>query len=298
MWKDLLLSTYYHATLPMRNWLARKRAREGQAPISILFYHRVADTCPNDWTMSRDMFAQQIAWLRERFDLISLAQAQERIVCGVNYRPAVCITFDDGYRENCEFALPLLVQERIPCTYFVSSWFVGENQPFPHDCLRGEPLPPNTIEDLRSMVKEGIEIGAHTRTHADLGTIHDPQRLQEEVVGCAHELEDWVGAPIRYFAFPYGLHPNLNAEAFRLARRAGYAGACSAYGGYNFPGDDAFHLQRIHADPEMLRLKNWLTVDPRKQRRVQRFEYEVAPPPPRDYEDYLPPSQRTRASQV
>jgi hypothetical protein len=59
-----------------------------------------------------------------------------------------------------------------------------------------------------------------------------------------------------------------------LARRAGYQGACSAYGGYNWPGDDHFHLQRIHADPEMLRLKNWLTIDPRKERSVQRFEYQ------------------------
>jgi hypothetical protein len=66
----------------------------------------------------------------------------------------------------------------------------------------------------------------------------------------------------------------LNAEAFRLARRAGYQGVCSAYGGYNWPGEDAFHLQRIHADPDMLRLKNWLTFDPRKQRRTERFVYE------------------------
>ena len=80
-------------------------------------------------------------------------------------------------------------------------------------------------------------------------------------VGVSFTKSGQSGKPIRYFAFPYGLHANLNAEAFRLARRAGYQGACSAYGGYNWPGDDHFHLQRIHADPEMLRLKNWLTSD-------------------------------------
>jgi hypothetical protein len=56
-----------------------------------------------------------------------------------------------------------------------------------------------------------------------------------------------------------------------MARDAGYRGVCSAYGGYNFPGDDAFHLQRIHGDAEMIRLKNWITMDPRKLT-VPRFD--------------------------
>jgi hypothetical protein len=68
----------------------------------------------------------------------------------------------------------------------------------------------------------------------------------------------------------------LNTDAFRLAREAGYAGVCSAYGGYNYLGDDPFHFQRIHADPELIRLKNWLMVDPRKEERVSRFVYDDA----------------------
>ena len=57
-----------------------------------------------------------------------------------------------------------------------------------------------------------------------------------------------------------------------MARQAGYAGVCSAYGGFNFPGDDPFHLQRIPVDDDMIRLKNWVTMDPRKLR-TRRFEY-------------------------
>ena len=51
----------------------------------------------------------------------------------------------------------------------------------------------------------------------------------------------------------------------------GYAGVCSAYGGFNFPGDDPFHLQRIHADDDLIRLKNWVTVDPRKLQETRQF---------------------------
>jgi peptidoglycan/xylan/chitin deacetylase (PgdA/CDA1 family) len=278
MLHDFLLSTYYHASLPLRQMSATRAALRERSPISILFYHRVADVSPNPWTMPRSMFARQIEWLRRNYDIISLAEGQRRVSAGVNARPAVCLTFDDGYGENMEFALPLLIDLGLPCTYFVASQFVLENQPFPHDVARGAPLRPNTLAELRELAAAGVEIGAHTRTHADLGQIHDRRQLRAEVIEAAHELEDAVASPIRYFAFPYGLHANLNAEAFQLARRAGYQGVCSGYGGYNLPGDDAFHLQRIHADPEMLRLKNWLTVDPRKLRAVRRFEYD---PPPR-----------------
>jgi len=76
---------------------------------------------------------------------------------------------------------------------------------------------------------------------------------------------------VRYFAFPYGQHENLSTAAFRVARQAGYDGVCSAYGGYNFPGDEPFHLRRIHADPEMPRFKNWMSVDPRKLRMQRDF---------------------------
>ena len=85
---------------------------------------------------------------------------------------------------------------------------------------------------------------------------------------------------MRYFAFPFGRFENLNAKAFALARQAGYEAVCSAYGGFNFPGDDAFHVQRIPVGDDMIHLKNWTTVDPRKLN-TPRFPYDchVSPPP-------------------
>ena len=58
------------------------------------------------------------------------------------------VTFDDGYAENCDFAIPLLVREKIPCTYFVASRHVLEGLPFPHDLTLGQRIPPNTLEEL------------------------------------------------------------------------------------------------------------------------------------------------------
>jgi peptidoglycan/xylan/chitin deacetylase (PgdA/CDA1 family) len=269
-----LLSGYYAATLPYRSWANARRLQAGTAPLMVLFYHRIADDRASPWTHSNRLFRKQIAWLQRHCELISLEEVQRRMRNGFNNRLAACITFDDGYAENCDQAIPLLVKEKIPCTYFVSTEHVMEGKQFPHDAAKSCVGRPNTIDQLRWMAVSGIEIGAHTRTHADLGSITDEVKLYDEVVVAGEELQKAIRSPVRHFAFPYGLPKNLSARAFQMAFEYGYEGVCSAYGAYNFPGDDPFHVRRIHAD-NMLWLKNWCTIDPRHMRKRIDFEYQL-----------------------
>jgi peptidoglycan/xylan/chitin deacetylase (PgdA/CDA1 family) len=270
-WKEFLLTGYYCATQPARRRAAAARASRQTEPVRVVYYHRVADEHFNAWTMSTRAFAAQIDWLRARFDIVGLAEAQARIKAGRNSVPTACITFDDGYADNMHFAAPLLAKHQIPFTYFVSTDHVLGGRPFPHDVAAGLPLAPNTPDQLRELAAAGAEIGAHTRGHVDLGKL-PADKMHDEIAGCKRDLEDAITADVRYFAFPYGQHQNLSAEAFRIVFEAGYHGICSAYGGYNFPGDDSFHLRRIHADPELVRFKNWLTVDGRKLRKHRDFD--------------------------
>lgn len=260
--KKFALNSYLALTSPLRWMWGSTLAKENRYPVSILFYHRVSDVHPNPWTISTAEFERHMEWLRKNFEIISLSKVQERMVSG-NNRPAVAITFDDGYADNCLTAIPYLVNHQIPATYFVNNKFIQSGQSFPHDKELGVHLPPNGIESLRLMSRSGIEIGAHTRSHVDLGQVNDPQVLFDELVVARDELEDLLDCPVKYFAFPYGQKENLNDEVFRLAKLYGFAGVCSAYGGVNSPGSNPFHLQRIHADPEFARIRNWLTLDPR-----------------------------------
>jgi peptidoglycan/xylan/chitin deacetylase (PgdA/CDA1 family) len=264
--REIALASYYAATRPARRRAAAERAAQGHEPVRILFYHRIANESPNPWTMSCKSFARQIDWLRDRYDLVSLSEAQSRIASGHNSRPTACITFDDGYADNQKFAIPLLLKLQIPFTYFVSTDFVTRGISFPHDVAHRCPLPVNTWPQLREMASAGVEIGAHTRTHADLGAESSEEEIFREVVGSKSDLEHKLGTAVRYFAFPFGQHNNLSAIVFRIASDAGFDGVCSAYGGYNFPGDDPFHLRRFHADEQFIRFVNWMTVDPRKLR--------------------------------
>ena len=258
---------------PLRSLLLRNRKLTKTVPIFVVFYHRIADTHPNPWSMDIGSFKEQILWMKDRFDMISMDEVQRRIKSGVNERPAISITFDDGYAENCEFALPFLIEQQVPVTYFVTTEHTTKQIPFPHDIKRGEELPVNTIESLRALANAGIEIGAHTRTHPDMGTLSDPAQIFDEIITSTREMESLLDIDIRHFAFPFGQFTNLNIDVFHLLKQHGFASVSSAYGGWNEVVDgDSFHIQRVHGDPDFTRMKNWLTYDPRIAR-VNRYDY-------------------------
>ncbi len=263
-YKNQILGLYYLATLPQRRQSANERRAAGTVPIMSLLYHRVADTHPNTWTIGWKQFRHEVEWLKQHFDLVTLEEAQRRIAAGLNSQPTVCITFDDGYAENCDKAIPWLIEQKIPVTYFVTSDNILTGRPFPHDLATNCPLKPNSAAQIIDMAKAGIEIGSHTRTHLDLAQVCSLTELTDEIVGSKHDLEALLDRPVRYFAFPYGLHENMTSAGFAIAYQAGFDGVCSAYGAYNMPGDDSFHIQRIHGDPQWSRFLNWMTVDPRK----------------------------------
>jgi peptidoglycan/xylan/chitin deacetylase (PgdA/CDA1 family) len=270
--KSSLLHVYCLGSLPYRWWANRRANAARRAPVMIFTYHRIADDRANPWTMSHRTFARQIAWLRRHLEIVPLDEARRRIIASDNPRPCGVITFDDGYADNYEQAIPLLVREQVPCTYFVTLKNVLTGKPFPHDASRGDRFAPNTLPQLRSMSAAGIEIAAHGYNHANLGQIASGRELRREILVARQELQELLGRNVRYFAFPFGHWANLSQAAFAMAHDAGYEAACSAYGGYNYPGEDGFHLHRMPVDSCTVRLKNWATVDPRK-RRVPRFAW-------------------------
>ncbi len=263
--KEHALWLYRRLTAPSRRRLLAELREVGQIPIGILFYHRVADQFPNSWTLSCDDFARQLDWLQENFEIVSLSEAQHRIRSSNCRQPTISITFDDGYAENAEFAIPELVRRRLTATYFVATDFVRTSSGFPHDLVAGQYLAPNTVEQLRMFAEQGIEIGAHTRSHADLGQVHGAQ-MEHEILGSIQDLESWLERKINYFAFPFGLPENTTQAAVDVIAAQGMAGFCTAYGAWNWPGSQGYHLRRIHADPGLEKLRNWLTLDSRKLR--------------------------------
>jgi|GEM_PF-469251 len=251
-------------TMPIRERRLRQLAAAGVAPMSVLFYHRVADVHPTAWTISNKEFERHIDYCREHSSVISLHELQRRSRKGFNHEPTISITFDDGYAENCRFAIPYLIRHQVPCTYFVTIENLRYGKPFQHDIARKQILPVNTFDEVRAMADGGIEIGLHTRSHFDFSKSVSESRIREEITTACEELSDVLKRPVRYFAFPFGLPRHLIPAAIDAVREAGMVGYCSAYGAYNFPGDDPFHIRRFHGDPQFHMFRNWMTFDENK----------------------------------
>ena len=251
--------------------------------MSVLFYHRVAPEHVNDWTIAPDQFERHIEYVRQRFDLIGLDEMQRRQREGQSHRPSVTITFDDGYADNCQFALPLLIRHRVPTVYFVSTVHVDRQLPFGHDVASKQPLRINSAEQLRAAASGGIEIGLHTANHCNFDRVYTEEQLQEEITDAKRALESMVDQPVRYLAVPFGMPEQMRPAVFRAAYQCGLQGVCSGFGGYNEVGQDAFHIRRIHGDPQFIRLQNWLSYDQRKVRLTPKLPGDDRIPPTVDW---------------
>ncbi|MGB1141154.1 MAG: polysaccharide deacetylase family protein [Halioglobus sp.] len=93
--------------------------------LSILIYHEVPlsnDPMRPD-TPDADTFRWQMRLLRQHFRPLALHEAVRRLQDGDLPPRSVCVTFDDGYRNNLEVATPILREFDIPATIFIATAF-------------------------------------------------------------------------------------------------------------------------------------------------------------------------------
>jgi peptidoglycan/xylan/chitin deacetylase (PgdA/CDA1 family) len=97
-----------------------------QVPLSILIYHRVLARPDPLFTEQVDArrFEQHLRLLTRWFKVMPLSEAVRRLHQRTLPSRAACITFDDGYADNAEVALPILQRWRVPATFFVASGFL------------------------------------------------------------------------------------------------------------------------------------------------------------------------------
>ena len=215
----------------------------GQQFMTILLLHRVTDAIPEDsLTVSTARFRRICRLLATRFRVVPLHEVFRILQAGeVMPRRTVAVTFDDCYRDNLA-AARVLSEFGLPATFFVPTGFVGTERTFDWD--RHLPAMPNlTWDEVREMARMGHEIGSHTVNHANLG-IATPEGARNELVVSRQVLQDKLGKPVRWFAYPFGGQHHLRPEYVPLILQAGYEGAVSAYGGFVTPHCDRHVLPR------------------------------------------------------
>jgi len=212
----------------------------------VVAFHRIRDNvAPSDpLTVDTATFERYCRFFRRHFRVVSLPELVSKLERGSPPNRELVITFDDGYRDNYENALPVLEKLSLPATFFlITQWIGTDFVPFWDEQL-GVRYPWMTWDQARSLQRNGFDVGAHTRTHADLGKVSG-RTAREEIVGGKLELERELRAPVRSFAFPYGRWTNLTEANRELVRVAGFRCCCSGFGGTVSRGTDPFHLPRV-----------------------------------------------------
>lgn len=117
------------------------------------------------------------------------------------------------------------------------------------DAVRALPLPPPpatrylSAADLHAWSAQGLEVGAHSCSHARLSSLSPADALWE-MAESKHRLEALLGRPVPCLAYPFGRLGDVTAAHARAAEKLGFSMAFSTVQGRNRAGGDAFMVRR------------------------------------------------------
>lgn len=243
--KACVQTAYVYAWASVRNFANRLK---GKSHVTILVYHRVADSYLDDVTVGVQQFCEHLRLLKTSYDVLDMeeflaARGKPR------RRPAMVITFDDGY-ESAYLAARLLRREGLPATFFISTRIVGSDQAFPHDIQKlGKRVPALSWSQVRQMSRWGFHIGIHTASHANVGKIPFVE-ARTEICTSIDDVVVRLGrkGPETWFAYPYGKQDDITTDVRAALRDLGVEYCLSAYGGVNAPDFDPLDIKRQGVD--------------------------------------------------
>jgi peptidoglycan/xylan/chitin deacetylase (PgdA/CDA1 family) len=138
--------------LALRAIAAVAASTERTARLSVLLYHRVlADGDGlNTWDPTAKTFDRQMNVLSTCFAPLRLDDAIGRLKNGTLPAKAVAVTFDDGYADNVDTALPILRRHNVPATFFVTTGYLDG----------GMMWNDRVVETIRACVAPELDAGA------------------------------------------------------------------------------------------------------------------------------------------
>ncbi len=145
-----------------------------ESKLNILIYHRVlAEPDPlRPWEIDAKNFENHLSWLTNTFNVIPLRDGVQAMRDGTLKNRSLCITFDDGYLDNLEVALPLLKKYKMPATFFCTSAFIGGGMMW-NDQI---------IEAVRSWPSESISVSELALDNLPLNTLEDRAKSAEKIL--------------------------------------------------------------------------------------------------------------------
>ncbi len=221
-------------------------------------YHSIADDSDDPYSAPVHTFRQQISWLYEHgFEVVPLSflvrETQRRSYW--NLRKKVAITFDDGYKDFLDNALPILLVHRAPATVFLVTDLLGGsaswngNESGTHALLMSE-------DEVRRIKAQGISLGSHTATHANLPLLNHEEMVRQ--LRDSHDRLTLLGETFCAFSYPWGQWSN---EVVDAVKDSGYECALAVGEQTRLTADNMYLLPRltITRDMDLKRFQSLLT---------------------------------------
>ncbi len=221
----------------------------------ILMYHGISSVTRKN-CVTQDLLNKQISWLKERYLIVPLSSLIKRLNSSSlsNDTDLLSFTFDDGYSNFAELALPILQKYNCHSTLFVSSGKVGTYNAWDENNKGFQKMKIMSYRELRMLPDDFVEIGSHGISHIPLYSKLPFNVISAEIIRSRIELEQHIGKAVKFFAFPYGVYP-FKREFIQPGNQnflwSGYSAACTSWWGRYNSGKDIFKLRRIgvwHSD--------------------------------------------------
>lgn len=176
------------------------------------------------YILSRESFRSQMSWLvHNGWRGLSVGEA-----LGYPAGNSVAITFDDGTETDLITAAPILQENGLTATFYVTAGFVGNAGYM-------------SSVQLRQLHALGFEIGCHSMSHAYLDDL-DLAALHREIGDAGKKLEDMIGGRVEHFSCPGGRYDQMTAH---LVREAGYLSLATSRSHANSPATNPYLLGRV-----------------------------------------------------
>ncbi len=210
--------------------------------LTLLGYHRIHHR--DVLGVSPDRFRRQLESALERgATFVPLSTAPDVLAAPVT-RAYLSVTFDDGYLDNLEVALPILEDLAVPATIFIVSGIADGREAF--HWYRGNPPAAIRWEDARAIAGHPLlDFQAHGTLHRRLTALDEPG-ARAEIFGAKEEIERALETTVTMFCYAAGI---FGSREVGLVREAGYRGAVTTSPGVNLDGDDVYRLRRLMVRP-------------------------------------------------
>ena len=242
------IQTITHSLKPVANILNEGILQQTGQRV-ILMYHGIARQAIFNCVAASN-FKEQLSWLKEKYSVVPLSVLVDDIQFPTPSNRAsnlASITFDDCYDNFAELALPILQEYKMHATAFLPTGKVGFYNDWDESMIGFHKMGIMSYKMLRQLPEQTVEVGSHGIAHLPLDQL-SYNEIEKEIVQSRVEIEQNIGKPVRFFAFPFGVYPFKYRRRLRDGNNdflGGYRAACTTWWGRYNTMKDIHVLRRV-----------------------------------------------------